>query len=109
MTLINWEWATLAPPEWDLSKAAWLIGIKSGPSASDSLMEGYGRALDPIQLDRWTVYHAGMKLVCEAEQRVSGGPKELYQDMVAPNSSERWPAPGRLPERKYPGIFASSS
>ncbi|HEX9855739.1 MAG TPA: aminoglycoside phosphotransferase family protein [Acidimicrobiia bacterium] len=67
VTLINWEWATLAPPEWDLSKAMWLSGLKSGQTASRGLQEGYGRALEPEQLDRWTVYHAGMMLVFEAE------------------------------------------
>ena len=34
VTLINWEWATLAPLEWDVSKASWLIGIHSGPDAA---------------------------------------------------------------------------
>ncbi|HEX9643624.1 MAG TPA: aminoglycoside phosphotransferase family protein [Acidimicrobiia bacterium] len=75
VTLINWEWATLAPPEWDLSKAAWLVGLRAGPSAADALMAGYGRHLDAVQLDRWTVYHAGMMLVFEAENtlRTGGG------------------------------------
>lgn len=67
VTLINWEWATLAPPEWDLSKAVWLTNLRAGPEAAQSLMEGYGRQLDAIQLDRWTVYHSGMMLVYEAE------------------------------------------
>ena len=75
VTLINWEWATLAPPEWDLSKAAWLTGLRAGPSAAEALQLGYGRSLDPVQLDRWTVYHAGMMLVFEAEStlRTGGG------------------------------------
>ncbi len=66
-TLINWEWATLAPPEWDLSKAVWLTSLRSGPDAAQGMMDGYGRELDQIQLDRWIVYHAGMMLVFEAE------------------------------------------
>ena len=75
VTLINWEWATLAPPEWDLSKAAWLTGLRAGPSAAEALQLGYGKSLDPVQLDRWTVYHAGMMLVFEAEStlRTGGG------------------------------------
>jgi hypothetical protein len=73
VTLINWEWATLAPPEWDLSRAAWLLGLRAGPSAATSLQDGYGRKLDPVQLDRWIVYHAGMMLVYEAEQTVLTG------------------------------------
>ncbi len=67
VTLINWEWATLAPPEWDLSKAVWLVSLRSGPDAAVAVMDGYGRELDPAQLDRWIVYHAGMMLVFEAE------------------------------------------
>lgn len=67
VTLINWEWATLAPPEWDLSKAVWLTSLKSGLSAAGAVQDGYGRELDAVQLDRWIVYHAGMMLVFEAE------------------------------------------
>lgn len=70
VTLLNWEWATLAPPEWDLSKAAWLTGLRSGPAAAIAFQKGYGRELDSAQLDRWTVYHAGMMLVYEAENRI---------------------------------------
>lgn len=71
ITLINWEWATLAPPEWDLSKAAWLLGLRSGPTAAAALIEGYGKPIDAVQLDRWTVYHAGMTLGHEADNRFS--------------------------------------
>lgn len=79
VTLINWEWATIAPPEWDLSKSVWLVGIKAGPSAGRALQSGYGRGLEPVQLDRWTVYHAGMMLVAEAEVtlRTGGGDFEF--------------------------------
>lgn len=73
VTLINWEWATLAPPEWDLSKAVWLLGLKAGPIAADALQDGYGRRFEPEQLDRWTVYHAGMMLVFEAENTIRTG------------------------------------
>lgn len=83
VTLVNWEWATLAPPEWDLSKAIWLIGMRSGPAAAKAVQEGYGRPLDPEQLDRWTVYHAGMMVVYEAEQQVTGGGMDTYADLVA--------------------------
>ncbi len=83
VTLINWEWATLAPPEWDLSKAIWLVGRSSGPQAAEALQRGYGKSMDPAQLDRWVVYHAAMNLVYEAEQQLSGVSKEPYQDLVA--------------------------
>ena len=72
VTLINWEWATLAPPEWDLSRAAWLLGLRSGLATSRAFLDGYGMDLDPAQLDRWTVYHAGMMLVFETENRLDG-------------------------------------
>ncbi|MFQ5516784.1 MAG: aminoglycoside phosphotransferase family protein [Acidimicrobiia bacterium] len=72
VTLINWEWATLAPPEWDLSRAMWLFGLRSGPAAAAGLAEAYGSTMDQGQVDRWTVYHAGMMLVWEAENRIHG-------------------------------------
>jgi aminoglycoside phosphotransferase (APT) family kinase protein len=72
VTLINWEWATLAPPEWDLSKSIWLTGLRSGPAASEALRQGYGRDIDQAQIDRWTVYHAGQMLIFEAENRIGG-------------------------------------
>jgi len=83
VTLINWEWATLAPPEWDLSKAVWQIGLNAGPSAAAALQEGYGKVMDQEQLDRWIVYHAGMTMVFEAEQQVSTGSAESYTDLAA--------------------------
>ena len=73
VTLINWEWATLAPPEWDLSKATWLIGLQAGPNAAAAFQDGYGKHLERGQLDRWTVYHAGMMLVYTAENSMRSG------------------------------------
>lgn len=67
VTLINWEWATLAPPEWDLTKSLWLINLKAGPDAAAAFEDGYGRSIEPMQLDRWIVYHSSMMLVFEAE------------------------------------------
>lgn len=83
VTLVNWEWATLAPPEWDLSKAVWLVTRSSGPGAAEALQEGYGRRIDPAQLDRWVVYHAAMGLVFEAERRVGGRSREPYEQLLA--------------------------
>jgi aminoglycoside phosphotransferase (APT) family kinase protein len=73
VTLINWEWATLAPPEWDLAKATWLIGLQAGPNAAAAFQDGYGKRLERGQLDRWTVYHAGMMLVYTAENSMRSG------------------------------------
>lgn len=72
ITLINWEWATLAPLEWDLAKAQWLIRLQAGHQAAQAFAEGYGAEMQPSQLDRWTVYHAAMMLVAEAEARIQG-------------------------------------
>lgn len=82
VTLVDWEWATLAPPEWDLSKAVWLLSTRAGPRAAAALQEGYGRALDPIQMDRWTAYHAAMLLVFEAEQQMSDTGAASYAETV---------------------------
>jgi aminoglycoside phosphotransferase (APT) family kinase protein len=80
VTLINWEWATVAPPEWDLSKASWLLGLHAGPSAATAFQEGYGRALDQYQLDRWIVYHTAMTLVFRVERAMDAaiGTHEIY-------------------------------
>ena len=59
-------------------------------------MEGYGRALDPIQLDRWTVYHAGMMLVFEAENTLrsgTGGFEYLVAELQRAITGARGPAP----------------
>jgi aminoglycoside phosphotransferase (APT) family kinase protein len=82
VTLVDWEWATLAPPEWDLSKAAWLLRIRTGSAAADALQEGYGQTLDPVEMSRWIVYHAAMLLIYEAEQRMSDAGADSYADTV---------------------------
>jgi aminoglycoside phosphotransferase (APT) family kinase protein len=82
VTLIDWEWATLAPPEWDLSKAAWLLRIRAGSGPADALLEGYGQTLDHVEMDRWIVYHAAMLLIYEAEQRMSDAGADSYSDTV---------------------------
>lgn len=69
VTLIDWEWATLAPPEWDFSLATWLLRLKAGPVAAAALAEGYGAALSEADLDSWIAYHAGMLLLGEAQTR----------------------------------------
>lgn len=83
ITLVDWEWATLAPPEWDLSKAVWLLGMQSGPNAAEALQQGYRGMLGQIQLNRWIVYHAAMHLVYEAEQHMSDHGVDAYADTVA--------------------------
>ncbi len=79
ITLVNWQWATLAPPEWDLSKAIWLIGTTLGPVAAEAFMEGYGSTMSDAALDRWIVYHTGMALVFEAESMTHATPAAYAQ------------------------------
>jgi hypothetical protein len=80
VTLINWEWATVAPVEWDLSKASWLLGLHAGPSAASAFQEGYGRTMDQYQLDRWIVYHTAMTLVFRVERAMDAaiGTHEIF-------------------------------
>lgn len=73
VTLINWEWATLAPPEWDLTRLGWLLRLEAGETAANALLEGYGSPIDRVQRARWAVYHIGMMLVSEAEETVRSG------------------------------------
>lgn len=82
VTLINWEWATLAPPEWDLTKSLWLMNLKAGPDAASAFEKGYGKSIDPVQLDRWIVYHSSMMLVYEAESTLRQD-RYAYEYLVA--------------------------
>jgi len=82
VTLIDWEWATLAPPEWDLSRTAWSIGMYAGPTAASAVFVGYGRTLDEIQLDRWIVYHSAQTLVRFAETNLSSRPASVPSVLV---------------------------
>lgn len=82
VTLITWEWATQAPPEWDLSRTAWSVGLHAGPVAAQSVFKGYGRTLEPDQLDRWIVYHAAQALVHLAERQLSARPTDIPANLV---------------------------
>lgn len=83
MTLIDWEWATMAPSEWDLTKLVWSANMHAGPTAADAVIEGYGRPLDGMQLDRWIVYHAAQMLVRYAERHLSARPGDVPDNLVA--------------------------
>jgi thiamine kinase-like enzyme len=82
VTLINWGWATLAPPEWDLTRAAWAIGVHAGPNASAALLEGYGKTIDGVLLDRWIVYHTAQTLVRHTERAMSNRPADVPTGLV---------------------------
>jgi aminoglycoside phosphotransferase (APT) family kinase protein len=69
VTLIAWEWATLAPPEWDLALASWRLESKLGPDAAADFREGYGFAGSTDRLQPWIAYHAAMLMLDAAENR----------------------------------------
>ena len=83
MTLIDWEWATMAPPEWDLTRLVWSANMHAGPTAADAVLDGYGRGFDGMQLDRWIVYHAAQMLVRYAERNLSARPGDVPDNLVA--------------------------
>ena len=73
VTLIGWEWATLAPLEWDLTRAVWLLSTRVGDRAAEAFQEGYGRALRRGEVERWTVYHIAMELLFKADDSLRSG------------------------------------
>lgn len=83
LTLVDWEWATLAPPEWDLTRMIWSASMHAGPGAAEALVAGYGKDVDSVQLDRWIVYHAAQTLVRYAERSLSVRPGDVPDNLVA--------------------------
>ena len=69
VTLIAWEWATLAPPEWDLSFATWQLTRVLGRDAAEALWSGYGASFPQYRLKPWIAYHAATSMLEAAEQR----------------------------------------
>ncbi|MBK5267345.1 MAG: aminoglycoside phosphotransferase family protein [Acidimicrobiia bacterium] len=67
VTLFDWTWATLTPPEWDFSLAYWSLGASVGTRASTAFAEGYGAALSDEDLRPWIVYHIASYLIRVAE------------------------------------------
>ena len=73
VSLLGWEWATLAPPEWDLTRMVWLLGSRVGDRAAGAFQEGYGTELARAELERWTVYHVAMVLLFRADDSSKSG------------------------------------
>ena len=73
VTLLSWEWATLAPPEWDLTRMVWLLRTRVGDRAASFFQDGYGRELTRAELERWTVYHSAMLLLFRADDSSKSG------------------------------------
>jgi aminoglycoside phosphotransferase (APT) family kinase protein len=69
VTLVDWEWATLAPPEWDLTLAVWQLARTLGDDAAGAFREGYGAELAEGRYRPWVAYHAAMMMLEAAEVR----------------------------------------
>lgn len=69
VTLIEWEYATLAPPEWDLSLATWRFSRELGEDAATALWQGYGASFPADRILPWIAYHASMMMLEAAENR----------------------------------------
>jgi thiamine kinase-like enzyme len=69
VTLIEWEWATLAPSEWDLSLATWRFTRELGRDAAEAFWQGYGASFPQARLRPWIAYHSAMAMLEAAEQR----------------------------------------
>lgn len=69
ITLVDWEWATLAPPEWDLTLAVWRFASQIGEDAAAAFRQGYGATLPESRYRPWVAYHAAMMMLEAAEVR----------------------------------------
>ncbi len=69
VTIVDWEWATLAPPEWDLTLAVWRLASRIGEDAAAAFRSGYGAELPESRYRPWVAYHAAMMMLEAAEVR----------------------------------------
>ncbi len=69
VTIVDWEWATLAPPEWDLTLAVWRLAARIGEDAAAAFRSGYGAELPESRYRPWVAYHSAMMMLEAAEVR----------------------------------------
>lgn len=69
VTLVDWEWATLGPPEWDLTLAVWQFASSYGEDAAAAFRRGYSAELPESRYRSWVAYHAAMMMLDAAEIR----------------------------------------
>ena len=69
VTLTDWEWATLGPPEWDLTLAVWQFASINGEDAAAAFRKGYAAELPESRYRSWVAYHAAMMMLDAAEVR----------------------------------------
>jgi len=77
VTLVDWEWATLGPPEWDLTLAVWQFAVNHGEDAAAAFRRGYNAELPESRYRSWVAYHSAMMMLDAAEQR-EGRLGDLY-------------------------------
>ncbi len=69
VTLVGWEWATLGPPELDLTLAVWQFAKLFGEDAAAAFRKGYGDELPESRYRSWVAYHAAVMMLDAAEVR----------------------------------------
>jgi aminoglycoside phosphotransferase (APT) family kinase protein len=69
VTLVDWEWATLGPPEWDLTLAVWQLANRLGEDGAAAFRRGYSAELPESRYRSWVAYHAAMMMLDAAEVR----------------------------------------
>ncbi len=77
VTLVDWEWATLGPPEWDLTLAVWQFAVNHGEDAAAAFRRGYAAELPESRYRSWVAYHSAMMMLDAAEVR-EGRLGDLY-------------------------------
>ena len=85
VTLVDWEWATLGPPEWDLTLAVWQLATLHGEDAAAAFRAGYGHELPESRYRSWVAYHSAMMMLDAAEIREGrlGDLQYLVDDLTA--------------------------
>jgi hypothetical protein len=69
ITIVDWEWATKAPPEWDQTHAVWRLAARIGEDAAAAFRYGYGSDLPESSYRPWVAYHSAMMMLEAAELR----------------------------------------
>lgn len=69
VTLVDWEWATLGPPEWDLTLAVWQFAVNHGEDSAAAFRKGYAAELPESRYRSWVAYHSAMMMLEAAERR----------------------------------------
>lgn len=77
VSLVDWEWATLGPPEWDLTLAVWQFAVNHGEDAAAAFRRGYAAELPESRYRSWVAYHSAMMMLDAAEVR-EGRLGDLY-------------------------------